>query len=874
MAGTANFLSDENEPQNTGESFYDKFPRTLEVEGFLGKVFYFLSSFYLDILLLSVSLLVVAIATVLESQKDADYAHFMVYRAKWFEGLLVLLCVNVIAAALSRWPWKARHAGFLITHLGIIITLAGSAVSRYAGHEGQLALLEGETGRQCRTKSQIIRVQEGKDEYLFNVEIKHAVPTESDPLRLKAGPFRIHIDRFYPNAVLRDSVTSGGEVENPAVKLWLTTPAGITDFWLIARNEKKSRHNLGPAVIQFVEASTQEDLAGLMKKPDSKAPDRGKLVVSLADNESHELDVSEHLGKPYDLGEGKGKLTILEHHDQADAADSVAPGGPDHNPAILFEIKSSSMPNAGKADWLFYYSPYRRSQQWAGFANIEFRLAATEHERAAWLNPEPFLEKHPKGLLTFTYKGERKEFSIDRFLGKEFELDKDLKMEIVSFYRAGRVAGARIQEGAQNEKDYRNPIVEYHLSGPDGTEHHTVFSLFPTFDRVSPHKSKHYVEHSQLFLPVVQGSHLVLVAGPGDQLAYQCSSAQHPRVAGPIKVGEPAKTNWMDFELFVQKFHPRAVNEIKLAAHSHSSSSNPHGKGHRAHGSPALKIEFEKDGVKRTYFTFAEEEYRSMDTFPFGASHGTGLRLLQYEMQKKQHGKQSSLTIIKGPDGSLHYAVHQPANGTFESGKIALKSDINLPWMAGAKFSVEEFILKGAVSQEVGPGGEDGMGKQHFPAVHARVFNGAESNDGWIWWGTRHGTDLDVGGKKLNIALYYDTFDLDFDVHLVDFRDVHNPGGQGIASFESDVDILDEKAGLKKEVMIHMNFPLEYGKHLLFQSSYIKSDKPGGKDISVFSVSYDPGIQIVYTGFSLLCCGIVTMFYIKPSRRRRKKKAS
>jgi hypothetical protein len=873
MAGTADILSDKIETTpNAQESFHDKFPRTLQVEGVLGQIFFFFSSFYLAILLLSVILLVIAIATIFESQHDADYAHFMVYRTKWFEGLLVLLCVNFICAALSRLPWKTRHTGFLITHLGLLVTLAGSAVSRYGGYEGQLALLEGETGRQCRTKTQLVRVQEGDDEYLFDVEIKYDPPSESDPLKLLAGPYKIHIDKFYPNATMQDVVTSDGEVENPAVKLWLTTPAGLTDFWLLSRDEKKSRRNLGPAVIQFVEADSQEALEGLMKKPGTEAPDKGKLIISLADGENLELDVAAQLGKPYDLGEGKGKLTVTEHHEQAEGTDNVASGGPDANPAVFFEIKSNSMPNLGKGDWLFYYSPYRRSQQWAGFANIELRLAATEQERAGWLNPDPFLEKHPKGLLTFMYKGERKEFSIERYLNKKFELDSGLEMEIVGFYRAGKLSGARIQEGAENEKDYRNPVVEYHLSGPEGVEHHTVFSLFPTFDRVSTRKSKHYVDHSQLFLPIVQGSHLVMVAGPGDKLAYQCSSDKHPRVSGELKIGAPAKTNWMDFELIVQKFHPKAVNQIKLTEHTHSDSANPHGEGHTGHGSPAIKLEFEKDGVKRTYFAFADEQYRSLDTFPFGADHGTGLRLLQYEMKRKQQVKQSALQIIKGPDGKLHYTVDQPSKGVFESGKIDLKSDINLPWMPGARFSVEEFIVKGAVSQEIVPGGKAAMGKQHFPAVHAKVIKGTDTKEGWIWWGTRHGTEFEVGGKKINIALYYDTFDLDFDVHLVDFRDVHNPGGEGIASFESDVDILDEKAGLKKEVMIHMNFPLEYGKHMLFQSSYVKANKPGGKDISIFSISYDPGLQIVYTGFSLVCGGIVTMFYIKPSRRRKKKK--
>ena len=185
--------------------------------------------------------------------------------------------------------------------------------------------------------------------------------------------------------------------------------------------------------------------------------------------------------------------------------------------------------------------------------------------------------------------------------------------------------------------------------------------------------------------------------------------------------------------------------------------------------------------------------------------------------------------------------------------------------MPGAKFSIEEYTEHARVRQDVVEATSFDMNQNHLPAVHAIIEKGGQSTEGWIWWGVRHGTDFDLAGEKVNVALYYERLQLDFDVKLVDFRDVPNPGGpgEGIASFESDVDFLDTKRGLTRKVMIAMNNPMEYDGMLFFQSSYIKQPPPR-KDISIFSVSYDPGIKMVYVGFSLVCCGIFTMFYIKP----------
>ena len=67
-----------------------------------------------------------------------------------------------------------------------------------------------------------------------------------------------------------------------------------------------------------------------------------------------------------------------------------------------------------------------------------------------------------------------------------------------------------------------------------------------------------------------------------------------------------------------------------------------------------------------------------------------------------------------------------------------------------------------------------------------------------------------------------------------------------------------------------MNEPLTFHNYTLYQSSYETNDR-GEPIASVFSVNYDPGRSIKYTGAVCICLGIAIMFYLKPRWTRKKR---
>lgn len=88
--------------------------------------------------------LVLGWATWLESRWGTAAVQFGVYQATWFALLLGLLGLNVLSAALVRFPWRKKQTGFLLVHAGILLLLVGCWLTRQGGVDGQMSLFEGQ----------------------------------------------------------------------------------------------------------------------------------------------------------------------------------------------------------------------------------------------------------------------------------------------------------------------------------------------------------------------------------------------------------------------------------------------------------------------------------------------------------------------------------------------------------------------------------------------------------------------------------------------------------------------------------------------------------------------------------------------------------
>ena len=111
-------------------------------------VFKAIASLQLAVVLMVLLGCILAAATFVEKAKGMDYVQWTIYHSTWFIALQGVLAVNVIAAMLIRFPWGFRRIGFLLTHVGILMVLAGALWTYLYGIEGSIIFAEGETVRQ------------------------------------------------------------------------------------------------------------------------------------------------------------------------------------------------------------------------------------------------------------------------------------------------------------------------------------------------------------------------------------------------------------------------------------------------------------------------------------------------------------------------------------------------------------------------------------------------------------------------------------------------------------------------------------------------------------------------------------------------------
>ncbi|MBM3329696.1 MAG: cytochrome c biogenesis protein ResB [Calditrichaeota bacterium] len=88
-------------------------------------------------------IVIMAYATYVESQESHEAALAKGFHSLPMDFLIAALAVNLIACTLSRAPYRPHQYPWLVTHLGIILTMVGAIVSHRTAVDGQIILRKG-----------------------------------------------------------------------------------------------------------------------------------------------------------------------------------------------------------------------------------------------------------------------------------------------------------------------------------------------------------------------------------------------------------------------------------------------------------------------------------------------------------------------------------------------------------------------------------------------------------------------------------------------------------------------------------------------------------------------------------------------------------
>ncbi|WP_435016897.1 cytochrome c biogenesis protein ResB [Tundrisphaera sp. TA3] len=267
-------------------------------------IFRFLASLKLAVISLATLAGVLCYATFFNSWHGLTAAQEVIYQSTGFALLLAFLGMNILCAALIRYPWTKRQTGFVITHAGLLIVIFGSWWSAQYADEGQLGMLEGQTSSQLiRTHKPVILVKAidphtGGETGTFTLPFRPGSfdwpEGKTETLSRSEDPFKLTIKKFY-NA----SGPRWKHVEDPQgapmIKLRpMATPPGAREpmdvfatagqnpdrnHWMVLRPENPVRkivRDVTPARYSFSYADRPEAMEDFLHPPE----DTGKEGVA------------------------------------------------------------------------------------------------------------------------------------------------------------------------------------------------------------------------------------------------------------------------------------------------------------------------------------------------------------------------------------------------------------------------------------------------------------------------------------------------------------------------------------------------------------------------------------------------------------------
>jgi hypothetical protein len=380
---------------------------------------------------------VLAIGTVVESWYSGKIAQELVYRTWWFKLLLLLLGLNIFFAAAKKWPWKKYQTGFLITHVGLLMLVAGGAVTSFSGTDGLMSLIDTsqaniqranrlgqESSQAVLTDEATLRIRkvgpgskEDEPAREFRFEPGSLAWRPDQYLTPQVHPLlqvlnwldhplprtweadfgngqRLSVLAFYPHARQEDfSPAKSDEPGEPAVKIRLKSAVFgrvPREPWLGGLDEDRVT-DLGPAMIEMLGRCPSSLLDEFLHPPPTHDLGAQGQLVLILDGKTYRFRVDKSRDRALDVGGYQLRITryIPDFKGEGDGSTPVSP-------VLDFELTKD-----GKTTR--YMTPARYAGMVVPFKDGRPTMQDPNHIRA-WYHPPDYRYgrgSHVRGLLQF-----------------------------------------------------------------------------------------------------------------------------------------------------------------------------------------------------------------------------------------------------------------------------------------------------------------------------------------------------------------------------------------------------------------------------------------------------------------------------------------
>jgi cytochrome c-type biogenesis protein CcsB len=208
----------------------------------MNKTISFLFSMAFSVVVLLIFAVSIAYATFIENDYGTPVAQALVYRAWWFELLLLVGVVNLSGSVFKYKLVTRKKWAILLFHLAFILIIIGAAVTRYFGFEGSMHIREGESTNQVVSESTYISVKAsaGDAEVKSDTKVSFTPFTNNDykkTFTVAGKEVTVENEMFVPNAIETLVTDANG---TPHISLISNSAADGQKEFILAQNQKKT----------------------------------------------------------------------------------------------------------------------------------------------------------------------------------------------------------------------------------------------------------------------------------------------------------------------------------------------------------------------------------------------------------------------------------------------------------------------------------------------------------------------------------------------------------------------------------------------------------------------------------------------------------
>lgn len=387
------------------------------------RLFKFLASLKLAVLIIVSLGIASAWGTIVESRYDMITAQKLVYHSWYMYSILGFLIVNLVAVMVDRLPWKKKHLGFILAHIGIITLLVGSYITRVVGIDGTLVFDVGESQRYVSliAHNEIV-VYQMKDfeesNKIYQEQVEFLVNDPKDhPVKVPIENGFIEFVDYMPYAQKSfEIIESDKMMDGPALRFQLNNQFVNLTEWIVQMGTQPAKLSLGPAQVVLARDESYQSLGGLNEIILWPSRQTQKLNYKILTKEG-EVQKQGTMGfaDEIDTGWMGMKFRTLQFYPKS---------------KVQYEYKALERPNANSV------------------SAAKFIFEGREH----WIGLNTALELYSKDSVYFiTYGNKRIDLGFPLTLDK-FEMEKYQGTEMAASYKSiVTVPGVGVQEISMNE---------------------------------------------------------------------------------------------------------------------------------------------------------------------------------------------------------------------------------------------------------------------------------------------------------------------------------------------------------------------------------------------------------------------------------------